>query len=377
MATRILYENYLVEELLTGYVVSSEAVGFDKENIFTDKRRSKTWRSGVFFAIDATNNNLEFYDEVIGDVLIAYVPPGEYTTLASLAAALQTQMNIAGGANYTVEILMSGRIRISSDLSVGDEFRIGVDSTLKTTLGFINSDLTPDAGGVYEAANLPTYPSQYLRFDLGIASRPNALVMIGKRNEPVQISPTAIVTFQGNETDVWTSPSFSLVVPVNDRAILAFSPAEVGFHTGALRYWRILIADQSNVKNYVEVSTVFLGRYFEPSRGKVQIPWSSRYVDNSRTTYSENGNSFSDIRQQTDTFGMDWFGLTISEKEKMDYIFSKYGTGRPFFVALDPMAAMSSNQSYYLRYIKLSTEPSVRLESPGVFSIGMDCREEI
>lgn len=377
MATRILYENYLKEDLLTSITASSEATGFDVENVFTEKRRSKTWRSGVYYEITTLNRSIVFR-EGAGISRTANIAIGNYTTLASLLTAIETSLNSAGGsATYAATTFgPSNLVRLTSN-GVGGDFRVTYSlSSILPVLGFLIEDFATE-GVEYTASNITNYPAQWVRFDLGISSRPNAFVIIGKRNEPIQISPNAIVTLQGNETDAWTSPSFQQTVSMNDRALLLFSPNEAGFHTEALRYWRIKIQDPTNTKNYVEISSVFLGKYFEPSRGRVQIPWSSNYIDLTNTVYSESGNSFSNIRAKTDSFTMDWFGLTVSEKEKFDYIFDIYGIGIPFFVALDPMSAMSSSQHYYLRYIKLTDPPFLSLESPGNFAMSMECREEI
>ena len=377
MSTRILYENYLKPDLITSISASSEAVGFDVENIFTESRRSKTWRSGVYYEITTLNRSIVFR-EGAGILRTANVAVGAYTTLSSLLTAVQTALNAAAGsASYTVTTFgPNNLVRLTSD-GVGGNFRITYSlSSILPILGFLLEDFTPE-GVEYTATNITNYPSQWVTFDLGISSRPNAFVLIGKRNEPLQISPLATVTLQGNETNVWTAPSFSEVCPLTDRSCLLFSPTEAGFHTTGLRYWRVRIQDPSNTKNYVEVSTVFLGRYFEPVRGRVQIPWASSYVDNTTVSYSENGVSFSNIRSKTEVFNMEWFGLTVSEKEQIDYIFSVYGIGIPFFVALDPAAANSSNPDYYLRYIKLSSSPSIVLESPQNFSMSMECREEL
>lgn len=378
MATRILFENYILPEKLTGISASSEAIGFDVENVFTEKPRTKSWRSGEYFEINSTNgNSFQFKEGALGPPLTAAVADGNYSGLASLLIAVQSAMNSAAGVTQTYTVTQnSGNVVFTT--TGPEDLIIDQDplESLLLVLGFILSDFSvPDL--TYTGTKDPINSAQWIKFDLGITSRPNALVMIGKRNSPIQITPAATIKLQANTTDAWGSPEFETIIPYNERAILAFSQAQEGFGSTGYRYWRIIISNVSNPNNFIELSTVFLGRYFEPSRGRVQIPWSARYLDNSTTLYTENGNSFSTIRSKTDTFTMDWFGLTVAEKEEIDYIFDIYGTGKPFFVALDPMQAMSSSTQYYVRYIKLSDDPSVSLESPGVFSISMECREEI
>jgi hypothetical protein len=210
---------------------------------------------------------------------------------------------------------------------------------------------------------------------MGISSNPKALAIIGPRNLPIKISPSAIITLQGNETNVWTSPSYEQELTYNDEVILLTSDA--GLHTEALRYWRLEIVDRDIPNYFFEIGSIYLGNFYTPTRGAVQFPLSSAPVDRSTTIFSESGQTFSDIREKAQTFDLDWSALTSPEMEELLEVFDDFGTSLPFFIQLDPIGVFSSSENYYTRYVKFESEPRYRLTSPNFFETSWNLREEL
>ncbi len=66
------------------------------------------------------------------------------------------------------------------------------------------------------------------------------------------ISETATVTLEANDTDVWTSPAFSQVLTVANVIYATFTQI-------AHKYFRITINDTSNAEGFIKVSSVFIG----------------------------------------------------------------------------------------------------------------------
>jgi hypothetical protein len=241
-------------------------------------------------------------------------------------------------------------------------------------LGF---DETVNLSGAltYTADDLRIHTSEWLLWDMGISSNPRALAIIGPRNSPIKISPSASVKLQGNETNVWTSPSYEQVLTYNDEVILLTS--ETGLHTEALRYWRLEIIDRDNPNLYVEIGSLFLGNFYSPTRGAVQFPFSSAPIDRSNTIFSEGGQTFSDIREKAQSFSLDWSALTYPEMEELLEVFDDFGTGIPFFMQLDPDGVFSSSANYYTRFVKFESEPGYTLVRPNFFETSWNMREEL
>lgn len=380
MTSRILNENLLSLDIVSNATVSSEQAAFPATNIYNAQRRSKVWRSNGYWEVTTSNNTIQFKETTGGGTLTATVSAAEYSSNATFLAAVKSALDTAGASTYTVSIDTSTKkIKIVSDGGGGGgDFEIlWTSSTMADLLGF--SSASDDTGALtYIADAVRIGTSEWVKWDFGISTNPSAFVLIGKRNSPIAISPTATVKLQANETDAWSSPQYSQTLTLDDAVIYLFKSASAdGLHTEALRYWRLLIEDLDNPNGYVEVGSLFLGDFFEPTRGAVQIPFSGEYIDRSETVFSAGGQSFSDKREQSEQFTLDWFGLTVSEKETIDTIFSDFGTATPLFIQLDPDSAMSSSANYYMRYVKFINPPSYELVAPGVYAVTMDFREEL
>jgi hypothetical protein len=375
---RILNNNWIDTETLTSYTKSSELTDFPATNIYNYERRSKVWRSAGYWNITASNNKIVFREAGTTD-LTATIAVAEYTTTASFLAAIKTALDAAGASTYTVaQDTTTLKIKITAVLGGGasklDLMWTDANSTAATTLGF--STAADDTGALtYTADTLKIHTSEWLRWDLGTSGNPNAFVLIGPRDKAITLTSGAVVKLQGNSSDSWASPAYEKTLTLDDRAIIETSTS--GLHSSALRYWRLEITDASNPLGYVEIGVVYLGAYFEPTRGAVQFPFGADYVDHTEMSRSEGGQTFADIKAKTMDLAPEWFGLTIAEKETIDDHFEEVGIGRPWFIQLDPDLVYSTSQGIYTRYVKFTSAPGYTLVAPGVFSMDMTLREDL
>lgn len=372
MTVRLMSDNFLDPNVVSSSYVSSEQTAFPSSNLYVFQRRSKIWRSNGFWEITASNNTLVFTDDG-STPLTATITVDNYTSTTLLFAEIKTQMETVGANTYTIsQDANTSKIKIAS--SGGTFTLVWTSSTIGTALGF--DVVTDDTGATtYTADLLKINTSEWLKWDFGLSTNPKAFILIGDRNKPIKISPNATIKLQGNETDVWTSPSYEQTLTYNDAVISVFD--STGLHTEALRYWRLEILDISNPLGYIQIGSLFLGDFLIQTRGAVQFPFTSQFIDRSTTVFSEGGQSFSDIRQITEQFNLSWFGLTYSEKEDIESLFSTYKTASPFFISVDPNGVFSSSSNYYIRYVKFDSPPQFTLESPNNFSCNIQLREEL
>jgi hypothetical protein len=245
---------------------------------------------------------------------------------------------------------------------------------MAAVLGFNTAE--EDTGALtYTADSLTIHTEEWIKWDFGISTLPKAFCLIGERNLPIKITPSATIKLEANETDEWSSPTSSTTLTYNDDVI--YTVSSTGLWTEALRYARLYISDIDNAAGYVQIGGLFLGDYFAATRGTVQYPFSGEYVDSSTTTFSEGGQSFSDAREKTEVFNISWFGLTVAEKEEIDTLWLSLGISNPFFVQFDPDAAFSSAGNKLIRFVKFQGPPSYQLVSPGNYACSMALREEL
>lgn len=373
MPSKILSDNFLDLALLANASVSSEQAAFPIENAYNKQRRSRVWRSAGYWEIVSGQDNLEFKDSIGGPTLTANIAIGEYSSDAAMFAAVKAAMEAVGANTYTLSRdTVTNKINIASD---GSEFEI-VGGTFSGVIGF---SIFPKTGAQdYNADLLRIHTSEWVKWDFGISSNPDAFVLIGKRNKPINISPSATIRLQGNATDVWTNPEYNELLDYSDAIISKLkTDGAQGLHTQALRFWRLYIEDRFNPTGYVEIGALFLGDYFEPERGRIQFPFTGAYIDRSETTFSEGGQTFSNKREKSESFDVTWSAMTTEDKESIDSIFSRFGTSEPFFVAFDPLLSFSSSDGYYTRFVKFDQPPRYNLERPNFWNMTMSLREEL
>lgn len=377
--SRIMTTNYLDPDIVSNSYASSAQAAFPASNLYNAQRRSKVWRSNGFWEVTTSNNTIVF-NESVGVDLTATITADDYTSTASFLTAIKTALEDAGASTYTVtQDTNTKKIKIvSNGAGGGNIFTIKwTDSDSQGFASLAGYDITTDDSGslTYIADELKIHSSEWIKWDFGISTNPTSFILIGPRNSPIKISPTATLKLQGNETNVWDNPSYETTLTYDDE-VISLVDAD-GFHTEALRYWRLYIEDKSNGNGYVEIGSLFLGIFFQATRGAISFPLSGNYVDRSVTSFSEGGQTFSDVRQKTEILGFEWRLLTKSEKEEIDDIFNNNGVSLPFFIQLDPDLAFSSRSAKYIRFVKFDSAPTYSLDSANNFTCQMVLREEL
>lgn len=375
--TKILGDNWLQEDVVSNTFISSEQAAFPAVNLYSAQRRSKVWRSNGYWEVTSSNNQIVF-EETASTPLTATIAVGEYNSSTAFFAAIKTALEDVGASTYTVVAdTNTFKVKITSNGSGGG----GIFNLLTTNVGFTADLLGYDDSAnktgslTYTADVLKLHSSEWIKFDFGLSSNPKAFVLIGPRNEPIKITPSAVIKLQGNETDTWDNPSYDSTLTYYDENIFVLN--EDGLHTEPLRYWRVYIEDMSNANGYVEVGSLYLGDAYGPPRGAVQFPFQSDYVDRSTTVFSEGGQSFSDIKQKSQSFSIKWDFLQKADIDEFDYIFSIVGTSIPFFMIFDENAAFSTVANHYVRFVKFQQAPGYELRRPDVFTSTMNFVEQL
>jgi hypothetical protein len=379
MSTIYLYDdNFINPDVVSSTDYSSQQTAFPYSNITNFNRRSKVWRSNGYWNITSSNNTIIF-EETSTVNLTATVAAGEYSSTTAMLAALKTALEDAGASTYTCSVDAStNKIEITSNGSGGGGiFNIEwshASTTMADTLGF--DDTTDDTGALtYTADELHISTGEFFTWDMGLSSLPQAIAIIGPRNTPLRISPSATLKLQGNETDVWTAPTYEQTLTYDDSCIALFDAD--GLHTEALRFWRLLIEDLDNPLGYIEIGSIFLGRVYSPTYGRPQFPFDIELIDRSPLIFSEGGQTFSDIREQTAEYSTQWLGLRKDEVERIMTFFADVGTARPFFVLLDPDEAFSTDFKKSLKYVKFASQPRFSLTTPNNYRMSLEFREEL
>lgn len=365
----ICHEDYLDAATRT---YSSQNSEFPASNLYDQSLRGRVWRSAGYFEVTSSNNGIVIQETNTVN-LTATIAEDNYTSMSSFLAAVKDALDLAGGSTYTVtQDVDTKRITIvSNGLGGGGLFKLmwtNVASTAYDLLGFDNA--ADDTGALtYAADEIRNHTVEFLKWDLGATSNPDAFIAIGKKNQAIKISENATVTLQGNLTDTWTSPAYSQVITYNEISLIALkTEGEDGLHTDPLRYWRLLIVDRENANGYVELSNVYLGESYKPDQGDVQFPFRVRMTDFSSPQIFQSGAKTFARRNRSEAFAMDWLGLTTTEKEEFDNIALDVGTSKAFYIVFDPEMVFGSSVNYNVRYVTLAADIDLTLVRPNLWS---------
>jgi len=186
---------------------------------------------------------------------------------------------------------------------------------------------------------------EWIKWDL-IVSR--AVNCIGIFNH--NLTSSATVTFEGNATDVWTSPTVdeSLTVATNSDGVVI---PRIGhfFTSDTLRYWRVTIDDPTNPDGYIQIGRIMFGTYYETTRDmsddfRVEVLDPSEGADNpGEVPIKSSLSRFRRIRTSFEIIGQ-------AETDKWDAIFERIGQEKPAMISWTPATRPSKDTAYaYLK----------------------------
>jgi len=101
------------------------------------------------------------------------------------------------------------------------------------------------------------------------------------------LTESATVTLEGNNTDSWGAPSFSQSVDWLETSMI------VNFSESTYNYWRLIIVDDdTGADGYIEIGSLYLGTYLQMPGMEIgqEIP----QVSTSTKQYSSNGQVYGD-----------------------------------------------------------------------------------
>jgi len=216
---------------------------------------------------------------------------------------------------------------------------------------------------------------QYITWDLGLPTDVESFAMVGRRNSPIQLTPSGIYKLQANPTDAWTSPAFEQALTYDGESMIALS--ETGLAGTQYRYWRLSLTDTTNSNGYIEIAAIHLGNHIAPTNGRVQFGLGSSMVDRSDIGFSEGGQVIALTRETTQAFSLKWFNLKKAEIEEFEDFFEQVGLSKPFFISMDSNEMWSTAANQRVKYVRFSNEPEFTLENVDIFSMRMSFSEEI
>lgn len=375
---KFLWDNYVDQSILANYYVSSQQAAFPITNAFNFNRRSKVWRSNGYFNITSANNVLIFRDSIGGPDILATVPIGEYNSTSAFMQAVKDAMDDVGGNTYTVLQTTNKKFNLISsglvfELRGGDPL-----NTLGPVMGYNTTNVYTGASS-YEADLIRIGTSEWILWDTGISSRPNAFAMTGSKVSGLKFSASSVVRLRGSPTNptTWGTTPVDITIEHDDESMGYIT--EDNFSDVGYRYWRLDLMDIDNAYGYLEVGSFFLGKWWAPEGNTCAIfPFDVARQDSTETLRSEGGQTFSELLPKYKEYGIGYDRLSKQDCEDLDFWFNKIGTGKPFFVSADTNSQFSTKWQRKLIYGKIGQSPlSTQLYRVNNSSSRIIIREEL
>lgn len=100
---------------------------------------------------------------------------------------------------------------------------------------------------------------EWLKADLGSAQPVKSIIL-----ENMNLRAGATVTLEGNASDAWGAPSYSLGITITAAMVAAKRIVVTLPAARAYQWWRLTMADAGNADGYLAASRMYLGPCFEP-----------------------------------------------------------------------------------------------------------------
>lgn len=186
----------------------------------------------------------------------------------------------------------------------------------------------------------------------------------------VPLTPTATVTVQANATNVWTTPSISIVLPIGG----AYGSSLFTWATPqTYRYWRIRVQDAGNPNLRVELSKVYLGQATQMTR----LPDDSfvyERADHSKTTENDYGHQYIDIYPQKITLKFTWKAISYVDAQALEALYQRAGIFNAIVVSLDPDESLF-NSRHFLVYGRITKPLGLVQISDKYFTAALEIKE--
>lgn len=320
---------------------SSETSGFEFSNAFNDFR-SIVWKPAGNFEIGPNNKKIYFND---GVSRTATLDEGSYTG-DTLATEIALQMNVVGSGwacvyNSDFEFKISNPGGFTMNYSNGTN---AIWDTIGHDYGYDKTETT------FNELAIRRHTSEWFELDSGASLFLGAIGSISELGDQFNLSNTAQIKIQANNVPLWDSPPVDQVIARRDSGAFAYIE-------DSYRYHRFSFVDRENTQE-ISIGYMYLGSYSTTTTTNVASGFSRTKADPSRVQTSEFGARFFEEKTKFNQLsGMSYDVLLPEDRRVLEDLYSAKGVSRPFFLDIDPVAAVSE-QDEFLYFVRFDSAPT-------------------
>lgn len=336
---RFMYNNFGNAQSTTR-TYSSQLSSFPLTSAF-DSYRFTGWRPSGAFEITASNNTIYINDGTDKTVTLAIAT---YTTGALLATQIQTALN-AASTNWTCTY-SSSTYKFTIDRSSGTKIlrKSQTTNAVWDDIGYLG--IIDAAASVADVIRIHT--SEWLHFDLSNQYPIDSFIAIGSLSTFFPIPETANVTIKANNLNDFSNPPLNETITPTAEGIFKFINAT----NSSYRYWRVDFEDRENPNgpSVFDIRVIYLGDAVAMDRN-ISNGFRATRIDRSNASESEGGAFYYREKPKYWTIAgsVDW--TKPADRKIISDLYDYVGNTRPFFVALDPDAAISDTVAEFTKYV--------------------------
>lgn len=359
--------NNLLEAGVASFVVSSEHASYPLENVTDGSQRSKLFKFGGRFLIEAGEN-----DKIYINSTPFTIPADDYNDLNSLLTAINTVLAGLASFSYDAETYV---------VSVSDAttFTLNLSTTTDAaweTLGFTGSVDVVVTGSFVESADEARihWPYEEFTVDFGYQATIGFVGMIGNLASELRIPEGATITILGNTVNDFAAPPLSQTIPWYTTGAFKFID---DLADSAWRYVKVRIECPSG-PFIPEIGYLYLGEYEKFDEKNIGTGFELNFDDPSELSVADSGAIYANTRTPYRVFSALSVGLARPEHAAfLKRIYKLKQKSTPFFVALDPTSYLSDSFDEHLAYVRFGDSPRYKHIIRNIFELEFDLREAL
>ncbi|MBN2401016.1 MAG: hypothetical protein JXN64_01325 [Spirochaetes bacterium] len=138
------------------------------------------------------------------------------------------------------------------------------------------------------------------------------------------LSASAVITLQGNDTDVWTTPSFEEIITWKAGIILH------SFTEATYNYWRLVITDSG--RSYIAIGELYIGTYLQEPNIKLDTELDDETTGEGEL--SSSGQLYGDDGYELRNFTINYSPMNDAVRESMRVWWRMCKNNRPFILGI-------------------------------------------
>jgi hypothetical protein len=356
--------------LETGYgsfAVTSEDANYPKENMLDGAQRTKVFKFGGRFLIEAGVN-----DKLYISGVTYTIPAADYGSLNALLLAINTLLSGIASTSYNAD----NEPYIVSIFPVGTKNLQFSNRTTAAwdTLGFSQIVDVSGTTGVIAAEGRNHWPYEEITIDFGYQAPIGFLAMISDLAEELKIPEGATITLLGNTVNSFVAPPLNVTIPWYTTGAFRFLDDQTD---DAWRYVKIRITCPSG--GFIpQIGYLYVGDYSNFDSKNIGTGFDWTYEDASELSAADAGQVYGNSRTAIRVLDSLTVGLARPEHGAfLKRIYKLKGLVTPFFVALDPTSYLSDTDDEYLAYVRFTAPPRGQHIIRNIFELQFAIREAL